>query len=516
MPPVKPKRLKLTLPPGQRTLLSCGIKGTSEGRNEVCEANIEGATAAPEIEISDQTETGGIDHENEGSGTHTGSSKTSQATEAEDLESTCNSASTSKRKFHPRWLKVWEWLSFDSGQNLMFCKLCISKGKSNAFTQGCETFKTSSFTRHENSTDHQDCIKGIELRKDMHVAMSNAMSERNVAVMKAMQTVHWLAVENIALSKYESMMGFLQNIGVSGLKQLETGERVDYQSYYSANEFLEAISDFLDKKTTEKIQKSPVVTVFADESTDIANKKRMTLLARIIETENCKPLTIFLRDVEYDSGSGEGLTYEIIRELRLRNIPMQSVLGFGSDGASVMTGLDKGVSGRLKELNPHMINIHCMAHRLALCTAQAADGIPALKRYQEFMTSLFYYFKSSADREKELHKVQALLDHPKLKYKEIHAVRWLSFYDGLETIFRTLDPLISYFTNREAKKDPKAKGLLSQMATTQFIYITYLMMDVLPIVMRLCLIFQKDDLDVARAKVCHTVNHTTNLFKDSL
>lgn len=70
------------------------------------------------------------------------------------------------------------------------------------------------------------------------------------------------------------------------------------------------------------------------------------------------------------------------------------------------------------------------------------------------MTKLFYYFKVSAEREKEVHKVQGLLDHPMLKYKEIHAVRWLSFYDGLETIYKTL---IAYLHNREAKKTLKPK-----------------------------------------------------------
>lgn len=64
-----------------------------------------------------------------------------------------------------------------------------------------------------------------------------------------------------------------------------------------------------------------------------------------------------------------------------------------------------------------------------------------------------------------------------------------------------MDPLISYFHQRKASKDPKAKGLLKAMASTQFIYITYLLMDVLPIVCRLCLQLQAENLDVAKAKV---------------
>ena len=59
--------------------------------------------------------------------------------------------------------------------------------------------------------------------------------------------------------------------------------------------------------------------------------------------------------------------------------PFNKVAGFGSDGASVMTGLCKGVTGRLKELNAHILNIHCITHPLALCTSQAAGGMKSLK-----------------------------------------------------------------------------------------------------------------------------------------
>ena len=61
--------------------------------------------------------------------------------------------------------------------------------------------------------------------------------------------------------------------------------------------------------------------------------------------------------------------------------------------------------------------------------------------------------------------------------------------------------------NREAQKDPKAQGLLKQLATTGF-DTTHMMMDVLPIVSKLCLVFQKEDLDVTMAKVFCTMAHS--------
>ena len=39
----------------------------------------------------------------------------------------------------------------------------------------------------------------------------------------------------------------------------------------------------------------------------------------------------------------------------LRGVPFNKVAGFGSDGVSVMTGLGKGVTRRLKKSNPQML-----------------------------------------------------------------------------------------------------------------------------------------------------------------
>lgn len=82
---------------------------------------------------------------------------------------------------------------------------------------------------------------------------------------------------------------------------------------------------------------------------DICNKKRTN-------PENSQAQTVFLREIEYESGTGEGLTFEITKELDIQHISMSKVLGFGSDGASVMTRLNKGVSGRLNKLNPYLLN----------------------------------------------------------------------------------------------------------------------------------------------------------------
>jgi len=68
-------------------------------------------------------------------------------------------------------------------------------------------------------------------------------------------------------------------------------------------------------------------------------------------------LLVYLRDVEYKDGTGEGLAQEILNEAQKRNIPPTKMIGFGFDGANVMSGEGKGVNGRLKEQNEHMVSL---------------------------------------------------------------------------------------------------------------------------------------------------------------
>ena len=86
-------------------------------------------------------------------------------------------------------------------------------------------------------------------------------------------------------------------------------------------------------------------------------------------------------------------------------ISLNKVLGFGSDGASVMTGCRSGVAVCLRGHNPEIISIHCDAHRLALASSQAAHAIVYLKRFDDHLNTLFYHFAKSAVREAALHKV---------------------------------------------------------------------------------------------------------------
>lgn len=179
----------------------------------------------------------------------------------------------------------------------------------------------------------------------------------------------------------------------------------------------------------------------------------LVVYIRLISSTDFKPVTHFLTNVHVLDGKAATITEAILKALRERKIPITKVTGFGSDGASAMSSDKEGVAGKLKRVNPNIISVHCIAHKLQLCVSQAAEKVKFLKEFQEMLTSMFYHFKKSALRSEKLKAVQEVLNEPQLKYKEIHQVRWLSFYKALETLYLTWDSLVTYFEQEVENKD---------------------------------------------------------------
>ena len=88
---------------------------------------------------------------------------------------------------------------------------------------------------------------------------------------------------------------------------------------------------------------------------------------------------------------------DIISRLGLE---LKNLKAFASDGASVMTGVNNGVAARLREhqVLRHMLNIHCICHRLALACADSSNQLTFLKDFEDTLIQLWAFFKNSPKR----------------------------------------------------------------------------------------------------------------------
>ena len=236
----------------------------------------------------------------------------------------------------------------------------------------------------------------------------------------------------------------------------------------------------------------PYISILLDESCDISVTKKLLIYAKTISSD-FDIETHFLDNLQISDGTAKTTYQSVKNAFQERNISLSKALAVGSDVASVMTGRKNGFVALLqKQDSPYVIGIHCVAHRLALCSSQAEDKVPYLKQYQQILSDIFYHFKRSALRRTKINAIQAILEDPKLQCKELHNVRWFSMYSALETVCRTWGSLATYFeTEMEQANDSTAKGFFKKMSSIVFIAVTHLLMDIIPKITQLSLFFSK-------------------------
>ena len=89
-----------------------------------------------------------------------------------------------------------------------------------------------------------------------------------------------------------------------------------------------------------------------------------------------------------------------------------------TDGASVMTGVRVGIITLMKKKNSLMLSTHSIAHCLALASGQAADSIPYVKKYQQYINTIYKYCHYSSKHWSMSKEMQAILQCAETKLKQ--------------------------------------------------------------------------------------------------
>lgn len=199
-----------------------------------------------------------------------------------------------------------------------------------------------------------------------------------------------------------------------------------------------------------------------------------------------------------DECNSKNICETILRVMGSRNLNIMDMVCITTDGASVMTGVRGGVTSLLKLKNEHLVSIHCIAHRLALASGQAADKVPYLKRYQAMINTIFKYFHYSPKHLSRLKKIQSVYEMATRKFQQTFHTRWLSFEGAVDAIIINYGALVTCLEADVAELDDAiARGILSFITDYQFLAVSYFLSDVLGNLAILSKVYQKKDLDLA-------------------
>ena len=336
------------------------------------------------------------------------------------------------------------------------------------------------------------------MRKEFAHAANTARTQKTDALISAFRCAYWLAKEGLPLAKYSSLLDFCKLQGCTAISNLESGKNATYQSWQSAEDILQSIVEVIVSDIDKQLKDSQFVSILIDETTDISVTKKMVIYGRTV-TNDCQQKTFFLGNVAFEEPHVNAtLIYTRLKAFLVnRGVGVDKVFGFGSDGASIMTGSKTGVATQFKSDNPHCVNVHCFAHKLALCTEKAADSVEYIsKTFNKTLTNLHYYFKKSSCRVGTLTQLQQIMETKCVRIKEVHEIRWFAFYDALQALYKSWKPLVRYFKDLK-KPSEKETNLLTSLTDIRFISTMHLMMDILPSYTQLSMLFQKQDLDIA-------------------
>ena len=101
--------------------------------------------------------------------------------------------------------------------------------------------------------------------------------------------VQWLCIESIPLVKFKSLLELLHDLGPEDTATLKQ-TNISYNSYTTSDDTLQCLSDVIDDELKENLEKSPIVTALADESTD-------TSIYTQIISEDIKSSTHFVTNI---------------------------------------------------------------------------------------------------------------------------------------------------------------------------------------------------------------------------
>ena len=108
----------------------------------------------------------------------------------------------------------------------------------------------------------------------------------------------------------------------------------------------------------------------------------------------------FLCLVELPGGTAPEIVDTLLNVFTPRKISLDELCGIATDGASVMVGCRTGVTTQLKDKNPYLLSIQCIAHCLALASGQGADSVPYIKQYQSYANICKYFHYSTTHMHK--------------------------------------------------------------------------------------------------------------------
>ena len=428
-----------------------------------------------------------------------------------------------KRRMHHSWLEekdlsyckttgIW-WLIFSENQGV-FCFLC-RKHKTLNTQNSAAVFSSSPGTRYRKEALREHAATkvhkaAVEAEMNQRVSLFHSQYEekqavRNDVLFNAFTALYWLAKEAVANAKFFSLLNLLRVVGVDKMQYF------NHKSPGAVRGMFLHVGSVLKNSIIQEVKKSGFFGLLIDEVTDIAVTEQLITFVQFWNATSSNVEIKFLSAndllAESDSANAETISNCLVTELNNCELPVDHLIALCTDGASVMTGKNNGVAARLKDLNRHIVSIHCICHKLSLACCDTNEGLAYVQEVERWLLHLWKFFDNSPKRLAAYLKIQMSLKQLQEPSKEAKEkcvrrlakatwTRWLSLGKAIEGVHRDYIPLMLTLKHFE-EQDAQASGLLGKMHNAKFIGVVTIMNHILPVLNRLSCTFQQGKVSFA-------------------
>jgi len=194
-------------------------------------------------------------------------------------------------------------------------------------------------------------------------------------------------------------------------------------------------------------------SLMVDESTDISSVKHIALVVRMNIDWRIKDM--FLSLMPLSNATAKNM-YDVIIHFFIQNqIPYKhNMIGFASDGANSMMGLNNSLKTLIQKDIPQLFIMKCICHSLALCANYACSKLPV--EVETLIRDIYNFMHQSYKRQTEFKQFQVFYDLKPNKLLQPSQTRWLSVNAAVKRVIEQYDALKSYFILQNFENDKLA------------------------------------------------------------
>ena len=295
---------------------------------------------------------------------------------------------TFTRDFQPKWFTQYPWLNYSVDGKVATCYACSTFLKDNAFTFS-NWKKPERLTKHHQSDAHSLAMtKWLEYR-EMERKSSSIISIIDDGHRKYVQRNREFLRVIIKCLFYTAQ----QNIAQRGHE--EDRSNLEQRSDVNRGK-LEIFADLIIELICEDVRDSGWYGIIIDETSDLSRAEQVSFCLSYIANGSKKEAFVGFHATKTTDGETlYQLVKDVINKLQLE---LQNIVGECFDGAINMSGVNKGLSARMKECSPLAIYVPCYGHLLNLALQDTMTTVEPLRNTLGTIQSLYNFLEASPKR----------------------------------------------------------------------------------------------------------------------